>query len=54
MDEANGNDEDEEEEVNVDDMPVTQEDAWAVIRCVCASSSSRRSGRTCTVLCNLF
>jgi hypothetical protein len=33
MDEANGNEEDEEE-MNVDDMPVTQEDAWAVIRCV--------------------
>jgi hypothetical protein len=35
MDEANGNEEEEEEEdMNVDDMPVTQEDAWAVIRCV--------------------
>jgi hypothetical protein len=34
MDEANGNEDDEEEEMNVDDMPVTQEDAWAVIRCV--------------------
>ena len=30
--EEQGPDEEEDDEMNVDDMPVTQEDAWAVIR----------------------